>query len=137
MERTMRWVPSHCAMLSERMPAATLRCSALPVRRGFLEGLGFDGPDHQQRASQRSRRVLLCADAELRGQLLARRRKRLHYFDVVGRHALADQPADDGTGHVAAANERDGWSGRELGHGASLSLPRAVADQEDRPCGSR
>ena len=31
MDRTMRCVPSHCAMLSERMPAATLRCKALPV----------------------------------------------------------------------------------------------------------
>ena len=28
MVRTMRSVPSHWAMLSERMPAATLRCSA-------------------------------------------------------------------------------------------------------------
>ena len=31
MARTMRWVPSQPAMLSLRIPAATLRCKACPV----------------------------------------------------------------------------------------------------------
>jgi len=31
MARTMRCVPSQDAMLSDRMPAATLRCKAWPV----------------------------------------------------------------------------------------------------------
>ena len=48
------------------------------------------------------------SDAELGLELVARFGERLHHLDLGGRQALADQAADDGAGHVAAADEGDG-----------------------------
>jgi hypothetical protein len=112
MVRTMRSEPSHWAMLSERMPAATLRCSARLacgpwLRGGVLEGLGLDGPDHDARALQRRAGLGLRLDAVVLAQRLARLGPGLDHLDLAGRQALVDQPANDGAGHVAAADEGD------------------------------
>jgi hypothetical protein len=107
----MRSVPSHCAMLSLRMPAATLRCSAprwAALGGRVPEGLGLDGPDHQAAA----RFSAAPASAARSMPNCASRRTGLFpgldHLDLAGGHALADQPADDGAGHVAAADEGDG-----------------------------
>ena len=112
MARITRSVPSQAAMLPERMPAATLRCSAPGVwarvcRGRFAEGLGLDGPDDQAGAFQRRHRLFADGDLELLGQPGALLGKRLDHLDLAGGQAALEQPADDGAGHVAAADEGD------------------------------
>ena len=88
MVRTTRSEPSHWAMLSERMPAATLRCSAACVwaclRGGVLEGLGLDGPDHDARALQGRARLGLRLNAVVLAQRLRASAQGSTHFDLAG-----------------------------------------------------
>ena len=113
MARTMRCVPSHWAMLSERMPAATLRCSALAVwartaAAACLKVCGFTAQTTRPARSSAGPALFPGRDAELLLELVARVGEGLHHFDLRGGQALAHQAADDGAGHVAAADEGDG-----------------------------
>ena len=56
--------------------------------------------------------------APLLRQLRACGLERLDHGELLGRHALAHQTAQDGAAHVAAADEGDTWMGGErCGHG--------------------
>ena len=74
---------------------------------GFLENLWFDSPDHQVDTVQKGTCSRLCGDAKAGVQLVAGGRKGLHYVNVRRSHALADEAANDGAGHIAAADKCD------------------------------
>ena len=81
------------------------------LRGGVAEGLGFDGPHHQRAAGQRGAGGFLGGDAELLLQAFAGLGPGLDDLDAAGVQALVDQAANDGAGHVAAADEGDGGVG--------------------------
>ena len=73
-----------------------------------LEGLGLDGPDHQFCGLQRSGCGRQRVDTEFGFQRIAGCLERLDHGDAGSGQALGKQAADEGTGHVAAADEGDG-----------------------------
>ncbi|MNV43615.1 hypothetical protein D3C71_1353320 [compost metagenome] len=81
------------------------------LRGGIFEGLGLDGPHHDAGALQGRARFRLGFDPVVLLQRSARIGPGFDHLDLAGRVALADQPADDGAGHVAAADEGDGGKG--------------------------
>ncbi|MNS97076.1 hypothetical protein D3C72_1313990 [compost metagenome] len=78
----------------------------------ILEGLRFDRPDHDLRTGQHAVRRRQRSNAKLLQQHGALGLIGLYHHDAFCGHALADQAADDGTGHITAADE---GNGRELG----------------------
>ena len=85
-------------------------------RRGRLrQHLGLDGPDHQRGLRQRGPRrfgVWQRSHAQPLAQSLRLGRLRLNHGDVRRRRALAQQPARNGAGHVAAADKNNGRKGK-------------------------
>jgi len=73
----------------------------------FAEDLGLDGPHHQTGLRQRRAGGGQGGDAKVPLQFGGGLGKGFDHGDVLGLHALADQAADDGAGHVAAADECD------------------------------
>ncbi len=136
MQRTTRSLASQRAMLSERMPAATLRCSAPALcaahrLRGFAEGLRLDGPDHQLGAAQRRAGGSVGLHAQLARQALARLGPGLHHLQPGRRQSLLEQAADDRGGHVAAPDEGDA---RVLEcHGAKSKVSHGRAGRQSWP----
>jgi hypothetical protein len=84
---------------------------------GVREGLGLDRPDHHAAARQGRAGLGTGRDAERMRQLGAGFLEGLDDLELVGRRSLLDQAADDGAGHVAAADEGDGRQ-RGKGRGA-------------------
>ena len=74
---------------------------------GLLEHLGLDRPDHQLRRRQGSAGLRQHGHAQVLLQSGGGIGKGFDHGDLRSRQALADQPADDGAGHVAATNECD------------------------------
>ena len=71
----------------------------------FAEGLGFDGPDDEAGTLQASVGAFADADLELLRQPHPLFGERLDDLNLAGRQAAFDEAANDGTGHVAAADE--------------------------------
>ena len=72
---------------------------------GFVKGLRFDGPDHQRGVGERGVRLRLRVQTKLAGKLVALLGPGFDHLNLSAAHALTKQPADDGAGHVAAADE--------------------------------
>ena len=77
-----------------------------------LEDLRLHGPDDHLGIAQKSTGSLMGINAEVSFEFLLRRSKGLHHVKLVGRKALFNQAADDGTGHVAATNKRHSFAHR-------------------------
>ena len=86
-------------------------------RGGLFEGLGFDRPDDQVCAGQKGAGFGLRLQAEIGCQPGASVCPGFDHIDVCGRKPLAEQPADDGAGHIAAADECNA-----LAHAESCAL---------------
>ncbi|MPM69329.1 hypothetical protein SDC9_116274 [bioreactor metagenome] len=99
--------------------------------RCLFEGLGLDGPDHESRLTKRIGGCGQCLDAEVLAQIGASFLPRLHHQNLRRGNALRDQAADDGAGHVAAADEGDGGEGVRggcggRGHGGTTQTDRSM-----------
>ena len=110
--RTTRSLPVAATSASVRMPAINrqlqrARQPGLERRHRLGEQLRLDGPDDGAGAAEALVARGLRRHAEFGGELAALRLVRLHHPHLPGGRAGAQQPADDGAGHVAAADECD------------------------------
>ena len=110
MARTTRSLPVAATIAALRMPAITLSCSAPATKAAqgaaaSAKDCGLTAQTTSCAAGQRGARRVVHADAELPRQRLALRLEGFDHLDRRRGAAGLEQAADDGAGHVAAADE--------------------------------